>query len=127
MTPPPRQAGGLIPASPSKGQDHEPPKGGAAQSIFSTISEVVGEGFISSHWYLTGGDPAPMLHDGLLAVIGTSMLAHMRLCPKLLMLLSHTVKPFGVPPRLYLGGGLPIRLLTSYFEKFVMNLGGSIG
>jgi hypothetical protein len=26
------------------------------------------------------------------------MLAYMRLCPKLLMLLSHTVKPFGVLP-----------------------------
>lgn len=54
----PRQSRGLIPASPSKGQDHEPPKGGAAQSIFSTISDVVGEGFIPSQWYLTGGDKA---------------------------------------------------------------------
>jgi len=35
---------GLIPASPSKGQNHESPKGGAAQSIFSAISDVVGEG-----------------------------------------------------------------------------------
>jgi len=58
--PPPAKRGGLIPASPSKGQDHEPPKGGAAQSTFSTISDVVGEGFIPSHWYLTGGDkPRP--------------------------------------------------------------------
>ncbi len=38
----PRQAGGLIPASPSKGQHHEPPNGGAAQSTFNILSDVVG-------------------------------------------------------------------------------------
>ncbi|RLB28285.1 MAG: hypothetical protein DRG66_03885 [Deltaproteobacteria bacterium] len=45
MTPLSPAKRGLIPASPSKGQDHEPSKGGTAQSIFSTISDVVGEGF----------------------------------------------------------------------------------
>jgi len=56
MTPSLPPSGGLIPASPSKGQDHEPSKGGAAQSTFSTISDVVGAGWlVDSNQYINVG------------------------------------------------------------------------